>query len=59
LGQEVPPDVPVAGRGTLFAIITAGVLIHPAVARAYGSGPRPAEPGLGEPGPADGELGQA
>jgi hypothetical protein len=49
----------VAGRGTLFAIITAGVLIYPAVARAYGPRPRPAEPGLGAPGPAGGELGQA
>ena len=39
------------------AILT--VLIYRAVARAYGSGPRPAEPGLGGPGPADGELGQA
>lgn len=39
------------------AILT--VLIYRAVARAYGSGPRPAEPGLGGPGSADGELGQA
>jgi hypothetical protein len=42
--------------GTLFAIITAGVLIHPAVAQAYGSAPQPggeplAEEPLGETGP--------
>jgi len=42
--------------GTLLAIITAGVLIHPAVARAYGSAPQPggeplAEEPLGETGP--------
>ncbi|HTT52778.1 MAG TPA: hypothetical protein VMH35_15390 [Streptosporangiaceae bacterium] len=42
--------------GTLFAIITAAVLIHPAVARAYGSAPQPsgeplAEEPLGETGP--------
>ena len=45
--------------GTLFAIITAGLLLHPAVARAYGSGPRPARDALPEPGPGDTELGQA
>ena len=45
--------------GTLLAIITAGVLTHPAVARAFGSGPRRASQGLGEPDPGDGELGQA
>jgi hypothetical protein len=45
--------------GTLFAIIAAGVLIHPTVARAYGSGPRPAGDGLAEPDPGDGELRQA
>lgn len=49
--------------GTLLGIITAGVLVHPAVARAYGSGPWRASQsqaqGLGEPDPGDGELGQA
>lgn len=45
--------------GTLLAMITAGVLIHPAVARAFGSGPQQASQGLGEPDPGDGELGQA
>jgi len=49
--------------GTLLAIITVGVLAHPAVARAFGSGPRRASAGsahgLGEPDPADGELGRA
>jgi hypothetical protein len=45
--------------GTLFAIITAGVLLHPAVARAYGSGPRPAGDARPEPDPGDTELGQA
>ena len=82
MGQEFPPDLPAEGRGALIRLVTrllvaqaaaAGAIglffIHPAVARAYGSGPRPAgtglgesglgEPGLGEPGPADGELGQA
>ena len=42
--------------GTLLAIITAAVLIHPAVARAYGSAPQRgreglAEEALGETGP--------
>lgn len=90
MGQELPPDVPAAGRGALIRLVTrlpvaqaaaagaiglffgrrhlasiivtllvVAVLAVLAVARAYGSGPRPAEPGLGEPGPADGELGQA
>lgn len=49
--------------GTLLAMITAGVLIHPAVAPAFGPGPRRASQGqaqgLGEPDPGDGELGQA
>ena len=43
--------------GVLF--ITAAILIHPAVARAYWSGPSPAAGALREPGPGDGELGQA
>ncbi len=34
--------------GTLLAIITAVVLIHPAVARAYGSAPQHAREGLAE-----------
>ena len=34
--------------GTLLAIITAAVLIHPAVARAYGSAPQPGQEGLAE-----------
>jgi len=34
--------------GTLLAIITAGVLIHPAVARAYGSAPQHSGEGLAE-----------
>jgi hypothetical protein len=42
--------------GTLFALVIAGVLTHPAVARAFGSGPAPGPEGLadrplGEPGP--------
>jgi hypothetical protein len=45
--------------GTLFSMIAVGVLIHPAVARAYGSGPRLAGDGLAEPDPGDGELRQA
>ena len=53
--------------GTLLAIVTAGVLIHPAVARAFGAGPRRASqghaqghlPSRAEPDPGEGELGQA
>ncbi len=40
--------------GTLFAIITAGALLHPAVARAYGAAPtRAGEEGRGEIGLGD------
>ena len=49
--------------GTLLAIVTAGVLIHPAVAHAFGSGPRRASQahaqGRAKPDPGEGELGQA
>lgn len=49
--------------GTLLAMSTAGVLIHPGVARAFGSGPRRASQahaqGRAEPDPGEGELGQA
>ncbi len=34
--------------GTLFAMITVGVLIHPAVARAFASGPQPGPEALGD-----------
>jgi hypothetical protein len=34
--------------GTLFAIITIGVLVHPGVARAFASGPQPGGEALGE-----------
>jgi hypothetical protein len=34
--------------GTLFAMIAVGVLVHPAVARAFGSGPEPGPETLGE-----------
>ncbi len=43
--------------GTLFAIITAGTLVHPAVARAYGAAlARPGEQASGEAGQAAGEA---
>ena len=49
--------------GTLLAIVTAGVLIHPPVAGVFGSGPRRASQvhahGRAEPDPGEGELGQA
>lgn len=45
--------------GTLLAIILAGVLIHPAVARAYAGAAAPGEDGLGEPGLEERGLGQA
>ena len=68
--QELSPGIPGDARapwpgcwaqagaiGVLF--ITAAILIHPAVARACGSGSSPAAGALREPGPGDGELGQA
>ena len=69
--QELSPGIPGDARGTLARLlaaqagaigvlfITAAILIHPAVARACGSGPSPAAGALREPGPGDGELGQA
>jgi hypothetical protein len=43
--------------GTLFAIITAGTLLHPAVARAYGAVPaQSGEQASGDSGPAAGEA---
>ena len=46
-------------RRHLPSIVTTVVLIHPAVACAFGSGPRPAQDALGEPGLEERELGQA
>jgi hypothetical protein len=43
--------------GTLFAIITLGALLHPAVARAFVSQPQRGRPGLRETGLADGTGG--
>ena len=68
--QELSPGIPGDARGTLARLlaqagaigvlfITAAILIHPAVARACGSGSSPADGALREPGPGDGELGQA
>ena len=69
--QELSPGIPGDARGTLVRLlvaqagaigvlfITAASLIHPAVARACWSGPSPAAGALREPGPGDGELGQA
>ena len=69
--QELSLGIPGDARGTLARLlaarggvigvlfITAAILIHPAVARVCGSGPSPAAGALREPGPGDGELGQA
>jgi hypothetical protein len=71
LGQELSPGIPGDAHGTLVRLlvvqagaigvlfITAAILIHPAAARAHRSGPSLAGGALREPGPGDGELGQA
>jgi hypothetical protein len=59
LGQELPSDLPAGRHGALIWLVTRLLVTQAAAAEAIGLFFSLGRPGLGHPGPARRELGQA